>query len=93
MASYKRDYNGYKKDADFNRNFSKGEIIDMLQLLTKAQFEQYVLNSGKRLFYNVENSEMEYCEGQYFATEYQSALRRMLEDIQFKIEFNKRKFF
>ncbi|MEH6848041.1 hypothetical protein [Bacillus thuringiensis] len=91
MASYKSDYNRYKKDADFNRNFSKGEIVDMLRLLTKVQYE-YILRTGKRLSYNKERQAMDYICGQYFPTEYQSALRRMIEEIKFKIENNKREF-
>ncbi|QNR70469.1 hypothetical protein IAQ67_28580 (plasmid) [Paenibacillus peoriae] len=75
---YRADYYRYKKDADFNRNFSPADILEILEPLN----EQDIV---KNVHQRVEIRETEtgytigYTAGQYWCTEYQWGMRETLK--------------
>jgi hypothetical protein len=76
QASFKQDYRGYKKDADFNRSLPLGAIIETFSDLTDEELAHRVFD--QRLYID-ENQQIDYIEGQYFCTEYQWAARDTFE--------------
>jgi hypothetical protein len=90
-ASYKSDYNFYKKYADKNRKISQYELEDIFSSLTPEELAHRVFDN--RLYIN-EKGEMDYITGQYFPTEYQAQAHstyekaRWIFDLKNKGEWN-----
>jgi hypothetical protein len=79
QSGYKSDYNKYKKYADKNRAYGYWGFLDLLNSLDDDQIEYAFRTaySGRLSFNN--RFELEYCTGQYYPTEYQHALNRVVE--------------
>jgi hypothetical protein len=74
----KSDYRLYSKPAAFNRKFVKsGQLETLLNQLSDADIQRAF--SG-RLSINAD-SQLEYCTGQYYPTEFQGALKSALESL------------
>jgi hypothetical protein len=76
QASFKQDYRGYKKDADFNRRIPAWEVEGLFNELTDEELAHRVFDN--RLMVN-ENKELEYITGQYYPVEYQWAAKEVYE--------------
>ena len=81
FEAYMSDYNSYKEDADFNRNFSEQQLLEILNNNTDEEIrDAFKTAYSGRLSFD-ENMELHYCAGQYFPTEYQAALRSVIEHL------------
>lgn len=85
-TSYKSDYRHYKKDADFNRE--KMKYIDLINDgLTDDEIRYCFEHSfSGRLSIADDGESLNYCTGQYYPTEYQAALRAVIECMYRKID-------
>jgi hypothetical protein len=77
-AAYKSDYNRYKRDADFNRNFDYKRLLNLLKMNTDDEIRSAFTAFCGRLSIK-DDMGLSYCTGQYFPTEYQAALRAVIE--------------
>lgn len=81
FEAYMFDYNSYKEDADFNRNFSEQQLLEILNNNTDEEIrDAFKTAYSGRLSFD-ENMELHYRTGQYFPTEYQAALRSVIEHL------------
>jgi hypothetical protein len=81
--AYRRDYYSYKKDADFNRDFSTERLEGILEMCSDDEIKDAFKAFSGRLSFD-ENMELHYCSGQYYPTEYQCALRCVIERLLYK---------
>lgn len=86
MASYKSDYNHYKKAADFNRSFTVNKLEYLLDKLSINQIDYAFSRYSGRLSYDKNTMKLDYCTGQYYCTEYQQALKMVITSIVEQIQ-------
>jgi len=82
-SEYRKDYNLYKKDADFNRKFTVYNFLNLLQPLDDGLIKELFEGEGiiiyRFLVYGVETTfELRLMSKGYFPIEYQARMRKVI---------------
>lgn len=80
QAAFQADYRVYKKDADFNRQYHVSELQRILEQCPDDVLQQ-AFSNRLSVVTDGEKYRLEYCAGQYWCTEYQGALRSVIEGL------------